>query len=39
MIMLILTFLNKRKIPLAITATSNAISVAEHVIMMMLKLI
>ena len=33
-----INFLNKRKIPLAITATSNAISVAEHVIMMMLNL-
>ena len=33
-----INFLNKRKIPLAITATSNAVSVAEHVIMMMLNL-
>ena len=33
-----INYLNKKKIPLAITATSNAVSVAEHVLMMMLSL-
>tara|TARA_Y100000590_G_scaffold469764_1_gene659615 strand:+ start:533 stop:1495 length:963 start_codon:yes stop_codon:yes gene_type:complete len=33
-----INYLNKKNIPLAITATSNAVSVAEHVLMMMLSL-
>ena len=33
-----LDYLNERKIPLAITGTSNAVAVAEHVLMMFLSL-
>ena len=33
-----LQYLNKKNIPLAITGTSNSVSVAEHVVMMMLNL-
>ena len=33
-----LQYLNNNNIPLAITGTSNAVSVAEHVVMMMLNL-